>query len=210
MYAVRLMRLEDIPQVNEIDKEAYSDPWSPSKYKRDLLLSRFARYFVAWDDAEPSKPAEEATTQGGFLWRMRRLLSREEVAPSSNQHILGFAGMWFIVGEAHLTTIAVRETYRRRGIGELLLISAIELSIMRGWDMVTLEVREFNTPAQALYEKYGFKRVGVRRGYYTNNREDAILMSTENITSAPFQAHFRGLKEEHARRWGKTHLALGQ
>ena len=94
------------------------------------------------------------------------------------------------------------------GIGELLLISAIELALSRNAHMLTLEVRKSNMPAQALYKKYGFEEVGVRRGYYTDNREDAIIMTTDRLTSAPFQALFQRLKGKHDKRWGEARLEL--
>ena len=115
-----------------------------------------------------------------------------------------------MAGEAHITNIAVREQYRRQGIGELLLISLIDLAIELDAHLVTLEVRASNTTAQSLYSKYGFIQVGLRRGYYTDNREDGVLMSLENITSAPIQANLQQLKQAHAQTWGITshHVAL--
>jgi ribosomal-protein-alanine N-acetyltransferase len=103
------------------------------------------------------------------------------------QYITGFAGLWMLVDEAHITNIAVREKHRRRGIGEGLLIGIIELAIELGAKLITLEVRASNSEAQKLYAKYGFVRVGLRRGYYTDNREDAVLMSIEDVKSAKVQ-----------------------
>ena len=103
--------------------------------------------------------------------------------------------------EAHITNIAMRESYRRRGVGELLLISIIDLSTELNARFITLEVRVSNTTAQSLYHKYGFNQAGLRRGYYTDDGEDAILMTTENITLAPFQAQFQQLKQAHSKKW---------
>jgi ribosomal-protein-alanine N-acetyltransferase len=125
-----------------------------------------------------------------------------EVPPLGKQYIVGFAGFWIIAGEAHITNIAVRELYRRQGIGELLLISIIDLAIELNAQLITLEVRASNTAAQSLYYKYGFIQVGLRRGYYADNKEDGTLMSVENITSASFQAHLQQLKQAHSRKWG--------
>ena len=98
-------------------------------------------------------------------------------------NIMGFAGLWMLVDEAHITNIAVWEKHRRQGIGEELLIGIIELAIKLGANLITLEVRASNAEAQKLYGKYGFVRVGLRRGYYTDNREDAVLMSIEDVKS---------------------------
>lgn len=104
--------------------------------------------------------------------------------------------------EAHITNIAVREIHRRQGIGELLLISIIDLATGLNAGKLTLEVRASNIAAQSLYYKYGFTQVGLRRGYYTNNKEDAILMSIEDITSASFQSRLNRLKKAHSQKWG--------
>jgi ribosomal-protein-alanine N-acetyltransferase len=112
------------------------------------------------------------------------------------QYIMGFAGLWMLVDEAHITNIAVREKHRRQGIGEALLIAIIELAIELGAQLITLEVRASNAEAQKLYAKYGFVRVGLRRGYYTDNREDAVLMSIEDVKSA--EAQLESLKQAHA------------
>jgi ribosomal-protein-alanine N-acetyltransferase len=118
------------------------------------------------------------------------------------EYIFGFAGFWIVAGEVHITNVAIRESRRRQGIGELLLISLINLATKLGAHLITLEVRASNTAAQGLYSKYGFARVGVRRGYYTDNREDGVLMSLEDITSAPVQADLKRLKRAHFKRWG--------
>jgi ribosomal-protein-alanine N-acetyltransferase len=109
-----------------------------------------------------------------------------------------------MAGEAHITTIGVRQAYQRLGIGELLLISTIDLALIRQAEVITLEVRLSNTAAQELYQKYGFTKRGVRRGYYTDNREDAVIMTTDTLTSAPFQSQFQLLKRAYAERWRTT------
>jgi len=109
-----------------------------------------------------------------------------------------------MAGESHITNIAVREQYRRQGIGELLLISLLDLTIELGARLITLEVRTSNIAAQSLYSKYGFIQVGLRRGYYTDNREDGVLMSLENITSIPVEANLQQLKQAHLQKWGIT------
>ena len=86
----------------------------------------------------------------------------------------------------------------------MLLISLIDLATELDTRLVTLEVRASNTAAQSLYSKYGFTQVGVRRGYYTDNREDAVLMSLEDNTSAPVQANLQWLKQAHFKKWGIT------
>ncbi|KXG76047.1 Acetyltransferase YpeA [Fervidicola ferrireducens] len=92
--------------------------------------------------------------------------------------VVGYAGMWLIVGEAHVTNVAVHPEFRKKGIGELLMRSLMTLAKESGAKMMTLEVRKSNYIAQNLYTKLGFEPIGIRRGYYTDNREDAVIMWT--------------------------------
>jgi len=209
-FNIRLMCQEDLPQVNEIDHEAFPTLWPPANYLRELK-NGLAHYIVVCDDEieyEPPEPPKETTQKGffGLLARLNPLFNHRQPSgngapPTAADYTYGFTGLWLMAGEAHITNIAVREKYRRQGIGELLLISLIDLAIELGAKLVTLEVRASNTDAQRLYAKYGFIEVGLRRGYYTDNREDGVLMTIEDITSAPVQANLQRLKQAHARRW---------
>jgi len=210
LCSVRLMGKEDIAQVTEIDHEAFPTLWSPINYQHELQ-NRLAHYIVAYSEeetvGEPEVKSAPEKHRSGLLSRVRQLFNYNrflapEVPPSGKQYIVGFAGFWIMAGEAHITNIAVREVYRRQGIGELLLISIIDLAIELNAQLITLEVRASNTAAQSLYYKYGFIQVGLRRGYYADNKEDGTLMSVENITSASFQAHLQQLKQAHSRKWG--------
>ena len=208
-YYVRQMRREDLAQIAGIDREAFPTQWPPANYRRELE-NRLAHYIVACDNGKKVEGSEvEATQEDGFSWlvaRIKRLFNHNrffgnDLPPSSTEYVVGFAGIWVMVDEAHITNIAMRESYRRQGVGELLLISIIDLAIKLSSRYITLEVRASNTAAQSLYLKHGFTQVGLRRGYYTDNGEDAILMTTENTTSAPFQAQFQQLKQAHSRKW---------
>jgi ribosomal-protein-alanine N-acetyltransferase len=99
----------------------------------------------------------------------------------AGDEIVGFAGMWLMVDEAHITTFAVHPAWRRRGIGERLLVAIIDLAIERNAREATLEVRLSNVAARRLYEKNGFRPVGLRPRYYTDNGEDALIMTTEPL-----------------------------
>jgi [ribosomal protein S18]-alanine N-acetyltransferase len=89
--------------------------------------------------------------------------------------------LWFIVDEAHIATIAVHPDYRRRGIGEQILLHALKSVQEEGARRAFLEVRAGNAAAQAMYKKYGFEVAGVRPGYYRDNNEDALLMNLEKF-----------------------------
>lgn len=208
-YAIRPMKLEDVPQAKEIDRESFPAQLPPP-YRQDLLYNRFSHYFVAWDtEGRTNGPTEvrpplQGRRSWGQLWGRVRRYMPEKSPSTTGQTIAGVVGLWIVTGEAHLTTIAVRDAHRRQGIGELLLISAIDHALLRNADILTLEVRASNLAAQALYEKYGFSRVGLRRGYYTADGEDAVVMSTERLSSAYFQSRFQRLKQAHAQRWGPS------
>jgi ribosomal-protein-alanine N-acetyltransferase len=201
-YIIRPMRLEDISQVMQIERESFPAPWSATNFRYELLFNRTARYFVACVPL-PENVAKGSSWLDTLISRVQRLFSRSEEQAIDDQWVVGYAGLWFMSDEAHLTTIAVRETYQRLGLGELLLISAIELARERNSQFMTLEVRLSNAAAQALYTKYGFTEVGIRRGYYYDTGEDALLMTTEKITSASFEGQFQRLKQAHAERWAR-------
>lgn len=223
-YVIRPMKDEDIPQVSEIDRQAFpaESLFRPyTSYKQEIHNS-LAHYIVACAEKDviagrSSERSEEAGKQPLKLYQqdkqkaswIKRLFSHHHamLAASkaqsnlhSKEYVLGFAGLWIMLSEAHIIAIAVRNDYRRIGIGEGLLISVIELATQLNANVVTLEVRASNKVAQALYNKYGFHVVGRRPRYYSDNWEDAVLMSTGSITSAPFQAHFQRLKRAHGQK----------
>ncbi len=198
----------DVPQVNEIDRECFPTQWPTISFKRELLSNRLSRYLVVLEKHNrPTELAEQLDQSGSrsgsrFPERLRRFFYIDNTSRSiTNQRIVGIVGFWIMAGEAHISTIGVRQSYRRQGLGELLLISTIELAQTLNAQVITLEVRTSNSVAQALYEKYGFTKAGVRRGYYSD-REDAVIMTTDTITSATFQSQFQRLKEAHAKTWG--------
>lgn len=98
-----------------------------------------------------------------------------------NGMIVGYAGMWQVFDEGHITNIAVHPEFRSNGVGSALLQKLIENSKRLGITRMTLEVRKSNTAAQRLYEKYGFESGGIRKAYYADNNEDALIMWKENV-----------------------------
>lgn len=100
--------------------------------------------------------------------------------------LLGYTGYWLIGDEAHITTVAVHPQHHRQNIAERLLINSIIESRRTNAHWMTLEVRVSNEPAKALYTKYGFRNIGVRRRYYQDNSEDALVLWTDRITEPTF------------------------
>jgi ribosomal-protein-alanine N-acetyltransferase len=110
--------------------------------------------------------------------------------------IVGYSGMWVIMDEAHITTIGVDPEYRGQKIGEQVLIAMLEEAQRRGAKRATLEVRERNEVAQNLYRKYGFIAIAIRRGYYSDNGENAVIMWVDDMFSASYQKTFNESKQK--------------
>ena len=126
----------------------------------------------------------------------------EPPPPPEDFAIAGYVSVWYQGDEAHITEIAVRESLRGNGIGELLLIGSLRAAVEYGSHVMTLEARVSNFIAQRLYEKYNFKSVGIRKGYYSDNREDAVIMTTTPIGTEEYGRMFRELQETWESRWG--------
>lgn len=101
--------------------------------------------------------------------------------------IAGFAGIWMMADEAHITTFGVHPSWRRQGIGLRMMLALIEMSLQIGAARMTLEVRVSNVAAQALYRRFGFVMVGRRRRYYTDDGEDALIMTTSELLGPSMQ-----------------------
>ncbi len=200
-YSIRRMVKEDLEQVTEIDREAFPSQWPPANYKQELQ-NNTAHYLVLYDDTKMIDIPVKTSLKDKFSiasllmpWTRRKSLEKSILTPVTQQYIVGFSGIWMLADEAHLTNIAVRRQYRGKGLGEFLVIATIDLATQLKASFITLEVRASNLVAQNLYHKYGFVQMGIRRGYYLDNREDAIIMSTDSITSESFQAQIRELRE---------------
>ena len=183
MFYVEPMRQGDVATVAAIERMIFTMPWSSNAFGYELRTNPLSHYFVA--RTRSVKPAVDA----------------RGLDPS----IIGYGGFWMMLDEAHICTLGVHPDWRQRGVGELLLSTMIEAAAGLNANVVTLEVRVSNLPAQRLYQKYGFSTVGVRKGYYSDNHEDALIMTTEPIAAATYQSRFNRL-----RRQLREHLLLQQ
>ncbi len=228
--ALRRMRAEDIPQVIEIEREAFSPGWVGTQFRRELN-SRYCRFLVAYftDDtpATGDAPADDAPASDAALppaggddagapadasmWgrMVRGVKSALGIAGETRPDVLaGYVGIWLQGDQAHITEIAVRDALRGRGIGELLLIGTVRVAFEQGMDEVTLEARVSNFIAQRLYDKYGFNEVGIRKNYYADNREDAVIMTTDPIYAGAYREKFARLQERFLERYGAIRIEL--
>jgi ribosomal-protein-alanine N-acetyltransferase len=145
---IRVMQLEDLVQVQAIDRSSFSLPWPESAYRHEIEDNRLSLCLVA-----------------------------EAQEPGSKARIISLIVIWLVLDEAHIATIATHPEYRHQGVARAILAVALRQSIQRGAKMATLEVRASNLHAQALYRQFGFENVGRRRRYYRDNQEDALLMT---------------------------------
>ncbi len=199
-YVIDRMTMSDVPRVIEIERLAYPSTWPPSAYRKELQDNRWAHYIVLRDKQlieERSVGFQEQEKPRKSRLFPLSLLSNRPVAtvPSPDlASIIGFAGLWLMVDEAHITTIAMHPDHRRRGLGEFLLVSLIDIAYAIGAKWVTLEVRVSNYTAQNLYRKYGFREAGIRHRYYSDNQEDALIMWTDEINSPAYKQKFLELQ----------------
>ena len=199
-YVIDRMTMSDVPRVIEIERLAYPSTWPPSAYRKELQDNRWAHYIVLRDkhivEEQTAVPQELEKPRKNRLFPLSLLPNRPAaINPSPDlASIVGFAGLWLMVDEAHITTIATHPGYRGLGLGEFLLVSLIDISYTIGAKWVTLEVRVSNYTAQNLYRKYGFREAGVRHRYYSDNQEDALIMWTDEINSDNYKQKFLALK----------------
>lgn len=133
------------------------------------------------DDVETVYAIELATfptpwTLDSFHYEMRENQYAHYLVAEDETGIIGFCGMWLVIDAAQITNVAVVERMRGQKIGEALMKEAIRVACEANMDVMSLEVRVTNVVAQNLYRKLGFRDGGIRKGYYTDNGEDALVM----------------------------------
>lgn len=145
-FLIRQMTPDDMPEVLEIERVAFTNPWSPELLRRELTHD--------WSTI---------------------LLAEEEMAPGVRR-LLGFAIFWVVHDELHILNVATDPSQRRRGVARAVMDATLERGRQRRCVMATLEVRRSNEAALSLYRGLGFRAVGVRPNYYVDEGEDAIVM----------------------------------
>ncbi|MBI2766216.1 MAG: ribosomal protein S18-alanine N-acetyltransferase [Chloroflexi bacterium] len=123
--------------------------------------------------------------------------------------LAGFAGVWLMFDEAHVVTVAVAPRFRRQGLGKLLVHALVGLAKREGMAAATLECRVSNEAARRLYSTYGFYEVGARKAYYSDNGEDAVIMTTEGLETPAFAARYQRLEEQLAEAWPGSVACIG-
>jgi ribosomal-protein-alanine N-acetyltransferase len=176
--ALRMMRPGDLPAVIAVEQASFAAGWPPTAFERELSTNQMARYLV---------------------------LVRGDGA---DERVLGFAGLWLMLDEAHVVTVAVAPEERGKGLGRLLVYGLVSLAAAHEMSVATLECRVSNAAARALYGRYGFYEVGMRKKYYSDNGEDAVIMTTELLASAAYQRRLAALAAELGERVPGVSLAI--
>ena len=197
---VEPMQVAHLPAVMEIEREAFPLPWPEHAYRYELTKNKLAHYYVL----SPRRPAPPPTPLP--LWqRLWQAIGRRPTARVGP--VLGYGGFWLMADEAHISTLAVRADWRRRGLGELLLVAMLDEARRLGAERATLEVRVSNRAAQALYAKYGFEQTGRRKAYYSDSGEDALILTTPEFASPTYRELLNARRNELGQRL--AHISLG-
>ncbi len=126
-------------------------------------------------------------TLGLFVSELAQRSSRVYRVAKVDGGVVGYGGMMFAAGEGHVTTLAVDPAWHRRSVGTRVLLALVRASLDAGCTALTLEVRMANTSAQALYRRFGFAPVGMRKGYYAETGEDALVMWAHDVDSEDYR-----------------------
>jgi len=168
---LRDMTRDDVSAVKRIESAAYEDAWPARLFEKELS-NGFAQYLAAVEETTDPPPA-------GPLTALKRAL-----IGGTHERIVGFMGVWYMVDQLHLVTIAVDPAQQGRGIGRRLLLECFELALEAELNEIVLEVRESNARARALYEAFGFRKAGELNDYYKDNHETAIVMLSGSLSQA--------------------------
>lgn len=129
-----------------------------------------------------------------FMSELALRSTRQYTVARVDGSVVGYSGLMFVAQDAHITTIAVDPQWHQRGIGTKLLLHVARTAAERGACNLTLEVRVGNTPAQSLYRKFGFRPAGIRKNYYIETNEDALIMWADDIDSPEYVERLRRLE----------------
>ncbi|MCH7739466.1 MAG: ribosomal protein S18-alanine N-acetyltransferase [Chloroflexi bacterium] len=220
-FYVRPVEHRDAAMLSTVEREAFPSQWPPTRFSREIARRRTSYLAAARElpnsldsgrcpvTPRPTWRSGKSAEQGrGILGRIAAGLKQISFVDSftgaepPRDYVAGFVGVWFIANEAHIVSLGVRPKDHRKGVGELLMLGAFREARRYGARDVTLEVRASNFPAQALYRKYGFREVALRKRYYLDNGEDAIIMTTPPIANVEYAISLDSLARSHAVRWG--------
>jgi ribosomal-protein-alanine N-acetyltransferase len=185
LFRIEPMTLADIREVIAVERASYSLAWPAKAYDYELQKNDLAHYFVLRLLPPPaSQPLADLSN---------RPHNQPTIQPTNrpSRSVIGLGGFWLMADEIHISTIAVQPIWRGLGLGEWLLVKLLVEGQALGGAIATLEVRPSNQAALALYRKYNFQEVGRRPHYYNDNGEDALILTTPNLSLPDYQAMFQ-------------------
>ena len=197
-YKVKLADKSDSNQITEIEEIIFSDDGNSVSFINEIKYENKYYILLAREITEKNNLIVSLLKK---LLKLRNIFSSKFVSSNNSDFISGFIGVWFYEYESYISTFGVREFERGKGLGELLLIQAIYDVILKGGKSISLEVRKSNFQAIDLYEKYGFHKVGMRKFYYSNNNEDAVIMTAKDINSEGYKNKILYLINLHSEKW---------
>lgn len=162
----------------------------------DIELTRMRRRHLRRVLSIEGRVYPRPWSMGLFLSEISQKDARSYLVAKYQGDVVGYCGMMLLLGEAHITNIAVDPDFHGRKIGSRLLLAQMTEAIARGCDAVSLEVRVTNKPAQAMYEKFGFHVTGLRKGYYIETKEDALVMEASDALSNAMRLRLRSIRNE--------------
>ncbi|MEB3287847.1 MAG: ribosomal protein S18-alanine N-acetyltransferase [Vampirovibrionales bacterium] len=187
---IRRMRPEDVDDVMEIESVSFGrHHWVADSFLAEMN-NAIGRYFSL---LMPLSPINDETSDA-----------------SKPEKLIGYGGFWHVIDEAHITTVAVAPEYRGNALGEVMFLQMIEHCYKLSIHWATLEVRSGNHAAQNLYYKYGLQCVGVRPKYYQDNQEDALIMTSGDLTDREQQALYNQNKAALLNRLGAFPRQFGE
>ncbi|HYI61362.1 MAG TPA: ribosomal protein S18-alanine N-acetyltransferase [Acidimicrobiales bacterium] len=163
---------------------APSAPGAPGRLVITPMRRRHLRQVLRIDNAVYTRPWSLAL----YLGELATTEGRSYLVARQGSTVVGYAGLMVIVDDAHVTTVAVAPVHQRQGIATRVLLVLLREAVALGAERVTLEVRASNRGAQALYRRFGFAPSGVRKAYYVDNREDALIMWAIDVQGEPYAA----------------------
>ncbi|NOZ06882.1 MAG: ribosomal protein S18-alanine N-acetyltransferase [Chloroflexi bacterium] len=184
------MTLADVDGIMDIERASFPSAWPARAYRYELLHNAMAHYYVV--RAREQEP-REAKRKKYVAW-----LRRSDPQESASR-LAGYGGFWLMGDEAHISTIAIHPSYRRRGFARKLMLHMLDEAIRLGAHLVTLEVRVSNVAAQQLYAEMDFVVVGKRKRYYQDNREDALIMTVKGVERPGYAEKLAQWKKEGKR-----------
>ena len=188
LVTVAPMTPDDLDEIMPLERQCFADPWTRRMYLSDLTTNEAATYLVL-------RRGDAATRGRGEGQAVEDDLAVSPILHVAVSPILAYGGLWLLLDEAHIATVASHPDWRGCGLGQWLMLALLDAAMARGAATSTLEVRAGNLPAKRLYEKLGYEVAGVRKRYYRDG-EDGLIMTTPPLAEPVMQARLAAARQD--------------